>query len=112
MFTIKQVLHSDDDPIHSVGCIVRLWTGSNIHSFINENTGELNVGFTMQSTGTCTIDSGTVYVMNEAGKTVETFQLKQSVRNLSVPVPGNYTKNVSSGPLQFWLSVPFDGIGE
>lgn len=75
MFTIKQIIKNPDDRSRNT---IRLWEGKDVHSYSNEETGEVNVGFAMSDGVTCSIDSGIVYVMNGNGKTVETFRLRNS----------------------------------
>lgn len=74
MFTVKQVV-KDETP---QGSQVRLWEGKDVYLEHNEATKKPNVHFTMADGPMCSLDAGVVFVMNSAGKTVETFRLEGS----------------------------------
>lgn len=93
MFTIKNITAPEpvdpntpgDPSIISGERITRLWEAVSVHceTRIYQNDGEPasfvpTVIFTMPDETTCSIDSGIVYVMNAAGKTVDTFRLRNS----------------------------------
>lgn len=76
MFTIKNVTRpeSGEDSI-------RLFEGRNVmfepspYQDSSTNGLKMQVGFTMDDGTYCTIDAGIVFVMNSAGKTVDTYRL-------------------------------------
>jgi nucleoside 2-deoxyribosyltransferase len=64
--------------------IISIWEGDNVRSYLNPFTNDdgtpyevYTVAFDKPDGCMCSIDSGVVYVMNEAGKTVETFRLSR-----------------------------------
>lgn len=82
MFTIKNVTKGPEDG-HGEDS-VRLYEGRNVMFEMNPPDRSVGVpsipqvGFTMDDGTYCTIDTGVVYVMNSAGKTVDTYRLKNS----------------------------------
>jgi len=75
MFTIKKITKDLDCSRRSV---VKLWEGTNVSTSYNEKTEKAELHFTMLDGAHCTIDNGLIYVMNSAGKTVETVRLAGS----------------------------------
>lgn len=76
MFTIKQMIR--DPNIAPSETVIRLWEGRDVYSEFNTIVQKPNVHFTMPEGTTCSLDCGVVFVMNSAGKTVETFRLAGS----------------------------------
>lgn len=76
MFTIKNVVRPNGPGTHGEDDVIRLWEGRNVSFEMNATTKEPFVGFTMPDEVYATIDTGMVYVMNAAGKTVDTYRLK------------------------------------
>lgn len=82
MFTIKNVTKTAGDGYGEDA--VRLYEGRNVmyERAPSQEAGNPNIpmqiGFTMDDGTYCTIDTGVVFVMNGAGKTVDTYRLKGS----------------------------------
>lgn len=80
MFTIKQVTRTttagSDEPMRNDDK-VRLFEARNPYLETGLE-GRQQVAFTMDDGCHCTIDSGVVFVMNDAGQTVDTFRLANS----------------------------------
>lgn len=77
MFTIKQVCKSltSDRSLDRV----RLWEGYNIEFGLSETTQpKPQVSFQSPDGCHCTVDAGVIFVLNAAGKTVDTFRLEGS----------------------------------
>lgn len=79
MFTIKNVVSTKIRHYRrtSEGLTTRLWEGRNVRSEIPDQ-GPMTVVFDEVDGGTWTLSSGVVYVMNAAGRTVETFHLNDA----------------------------------
>jgi hypothetical protein len=83
MFTIKHVTRTSD--LHGSPNNISLYEGK-FPRLAPQPNGEAQEGghpkmvlyFDTEDETVCSIDSGKVYVMNAAGKTVETFYLKGS----------------------------------
>ena len=72
MFTVKQIVGTQQDQQ------VRLWEARDVYLERNGITHRPNVYFTYPDGVTCSLDTGLVYVMNDHGKTVESFRLEGS----------------------------------
>lgn len=78
MFTVKQIIKDPNDRSHRA---IRLWEATDVWLEPKEYLLpelEMQVAFNMPDGVLATIDTGVVYVMNQNGKTVETFRLKNS----------------------------------
>jgi hypothetical protein len=74
MFTVKQMVRVKDSPPDCDQ--IRLWEAKVVQLEFNTLSRKPNVYFDLPEGVTCSLDSGIVYVMNAAGKTVETFRLE------------------------------------
>lgn len=75
MFTIKHVFRPYGQKFDSIS----LYEGRFPHLEPKQSDPTISqVVFTSDEGTICSIDSGIVYVMNSAGKTVETFRLQRS----------------------------------
>ena len=82
MLTVKRIIKDVEAPTRNS---IQIWEAKDVQLIHRpvEITGQepyikTEVYFTMRDGGTCSIDTGIVYVMNETGKTVETFRLNGS----------------------------------
>jgi hypothetical protein len=78
MFTVKQIVK---DPNERSNRAIRLWEAVSVWLEPKPHLLpelELQVAFHMPDGVLATIDTGVVYVMNDHGKTVESFHLKNS----------------------------------
>lgn len=80
MFTIKNVTRVNFPPGTSSQDSIRLYEGRNPIYGPAENTTSLDmqVSFDMDDGTHCSLDTGVVFIMNAAGKTVDTYRLKGS----------------------------------
>lgn len=93
MFTIKNVLRSRDTPTDFTADLIHLFEGTSVtlqtrkqtvptdrpgQKTVPETEMITEVVFVTPTGGLISISTGIVYVMNAAGKTVETFRLNGS----------------------------------
>ena len=78
MFTIKNVNKDVSRPKDAAANSVRLWEGKDVYFGLNDNGGSPTVSFSAADGSHLSIDHGVVFIMNQNGKTVDTFLLNGS----------------------------------